>query len=331
MCCYVNRPNYGVLSKAVTALVFQTYSNYTSSIHEDKFTSLVRNNMQQKNQDENQKEWRKKGNVPPKQPLRERVEEDVEHIVEEAQEEVSAARKPWHQTRKWGFILLAIDAILLALFAFMAIFIASHPVLAIDVSITRDFQANQSSWLSYIMIAVSYFGNELPLSVGLVALTAILFWILDLRLEAILVVVVYATTGVLNFVIKLIVARPRPSASLVEIIQASSGNSFPSGHVMSYVAFWGLLFSLGIILFKGKHWWRTALLIISGLFVVLVGPSRIYLGAHWASDVLGAYFIGFIWLAMSLWLYLYLKGRGVLAPREKRAPQFHRKYVRRLE
>jgi len=287
--------------------------------------------MQQKKQDEGQKERRNKGNVPAQEPLGERIEEEVEHIVEEAQEEVAVARKPWYQTRKWGFILLTIDTILLALFAFLAIWVAYHPVLAIDVTITRDFQANQSPWLRYTMLAASYIGNVMALSAGLVVLAAILFWILDLRLEAIMVVVVSATSDILNSLIKLIVARPRPSASLVEIIQAASGNSFPSGHVMSYVAFWGLLFSFGIILFRGKHWWRTALLIISALFFVLVGPSRIYLGDHWASDVLGAYLIGGIWLAMSLWLYLYLRGRGVLVPRGKRARHFHRKYVKRPE
>jgi membrane-associated phospholipid phosphatase len=310
-------------------LVIQTYSNYTSNVYKDKSTWLVRNSMQQKQHDESRKERRNKGNAPGREPLGERIEEDVEHIVEEAQEEVAASRKPWYQTRKWGFILLTIDVILLSLFALLAIWIAYHPVIAIDVTITRDFQTNQSSWLRYTMLAVSYFGNVMALSAGLIVLAAILLWILDLRLEAILVMVVSATTDILNSLIKLIVARPRPSASLVEIIQASSGNSFPSGHVMSYVAFWGLLFSFGIILFRGKHWWRTALLIISGLFVVLVGPSRIYLGDHWASDVLGAYLLGGIWLAMCLWLYLYVKGRGVLAHRDKRASYFHRKYVRR--
>ena len=287
--------------------------------------------MQQKQQDENQKKQRDEGNVPAREPLGERIEEDVEHIVEEAQEEVAAARKPWYQTRKWGFLLLTIDAILIALFAFLAIWVAYHPVLAIDVTITRDFQANQSPWLRYTMLAVSYIGNVMVLSAGLVALVAVLFWILDLRLEAIMVVVVSATSDILDGLIKLIVARPRPSASLVEIIQSANGLSFPSGHVMSYVALWGLLFSFGIILFKGKHWWRTALLIISALFFVLVGPSRVYLGDHWASDVLGAYLLGGIWLAMCLWLYLYVKGRGVLAPRGKRARHFHRKYVRRPE
>src|SRR5439155_19362091 len=184
--------------------------------------------MQQKNQDESQKERRKKGNIPAKKPLVERIEEDVEHIVEEAQEEVAAARKPWYQTRKWGFILLTIEVILLALFAFLAIWVAYHPVLAIDVTITRDFQANQSPWLRYTMLAASYIGNVMALSAGRGVLAAILFWILDLRLEAIMVVVVSATSDILNSMIKMIVARPRPSTSLVKIIQAASRNSCPS-------------------------------------------------------------------------------------------------------
>ena len=287
--------------------------------------------MQHKQQDESQNEQHDEGNVHAQEPLGERIEEHIEIIVVEVQEEVAAARKPWYQTRKGGFTLLTVDAILLALFAFLAIWVAYHPVLAFDVTITRDFQANQSPWLRDTMLAVSYIGNVTVLAVGLIALAAIVLWILDLRLEALMVIAVSATSAILYSLIKLIVARPRPSASLVEIIQAASGQSFPSGHVMSYVAFWGLLFSFGVILFKGKHWWRTALLVISALFIVLVGPSRVYLGAHWASDVLGAYLLGGICLGMFLWLYLYLRGRGVLAPSGKRARHFHRKYVRSPE
>ncbi len=280
--------------------------------------------MQQKQEDKDQKE-------PPvvnKTPRQESAGEEVEAIVKEARQEVAAARRPWYQSVRWGRVLLVIYAILLAFFALLAWWAYLHPVSAIDVAITREFQENQSPWLRYSMMAVSYIGNVQALSAGLIALAAVFFWVVDLRLEAILVVVVSATSALLNALIKLVVARPRPPARLVDIIQAAGGASFPSGHVMSYVAFWGLLFSLGIILFKGKHWWRTALLVISALFVILVGPSRVYLGDHWASDVLGAYIFGVAWLGISLWVYLNLKGRGVLAPRGKRAKRFHEKYVK---
>ena len=285
--------------------------------------------MQQHQGDEDLKEQRIADKTPGRQSAGERVAEDAENIIGETQEEVAAARRPWYQTRRWGLILLAVYGILLALFTLLAVWVAYNPVLAIDVTITRAFQENQSPWLRYTMIAASFIGNVSALSLGLIILAAVLFWMVDLRLEAIMVVVVSATSALLNWLIKLVVARPRPSASLVEIIQATSGQSFPSGHVMSYVAFWGLLFSLGVILFRGKRWWRTALLIISALLVVLVGPSRIYLGDHWATDVLGAYLIGGLLLSLSLWIYLNLRGRSVLAPTGKRAMRFHQKYVRR--
>ncbi len=284
--------------------------------------------MQQKQKDEDQKEQRAKEDPPGRESIGEEIEEDVEALVEEAQQKVVAARRPWYQSIRWGVVLLVVYAILLSLFGLLAWWVYYHPVLATDVAITRAFQEDQSPWLSSAMIAVSYIGNVQALSIGLVALAAILFWVVDLRLEAILVVVVSAVSALLDDLIKLIVARPRPTASLVEIILAARGNSFPSGHVMSYVAFWGLLFSLSIILFKGHYWWRTALLIISALFVVLVGPSRVYLGDHWASDVVGGYLFSGILLGISLLIYLNLKEKGVLAPRGNRARHFQHKYLR---
>lgn len=272
-----------------------------------------------------QKEQRSDKDAPHQESIGEKIEESAIKVVEE---EVAAASRPWYQTRKWGGILLLVYAILLILFVLLAWWVSYNPVSPIDVTITRDFQHNQSPWLSNIMSAVSYIGNVEALSIGLIALATVIFWLVDLRLEAITVVVVSATSALFNGLIKVIVARPRPAAGLVEIMQVASGQSFPSGHVMSYIAFWGLLFSFGIIVFKGNHWWRTALLIISALFVVLVGPSRVYLGDHWASDVLGAYIFGSLWLGICLWVYLYFKGKGVLAPRGTRAKHFHHKYVK---
>ena len=284
--------------------------------------------MQQKQSNQDQKKQNTEEDAPNRASIGEKIEEKTEGVVEEARQEVAEARRTWYQVVKWGRMLIVVYAILFVLFGLLAWWVFYHPVLAIDITITREFQENQSPWLQYSMVAVSYIGNGFFLSLGLVILATVLLWIVDLRLEAVMVAAVSAVSAILNWLIKYIVGRPRPTSNLVDVIQHAGGNSFPSGHVMAYVAFWGLLFSFGIILFKGNHWWRTALLIISGLFVVLVGPSRIYLGDHWASDVLGAYLIGGLLLGVSLWIYLVLKERGVLTPRSKRAKRFREKYVK---
>jgi membrane-associated phospholipid phosphatase len=264
--------------------------------------------MQRKSTDERNKE-----SAAQQKPLGEHIQQSTETVVKEAQQEVATARVPWYRAIRRGRTLVIADTIVLALFALLAWWVYIHPVLAVDVKITREFQETQAPWLYYTMVAVSYIGNVAWLSAGLIVLAAVIFWIVRLRLEAVMIVVVSATSGILNTLLKALVGRPRPATNLVEVIQAAGGKSFPSGHVMSYVAFWGLLFSFGVILFKGKRWWRVALLIVPALFVILVGPSRVYLGDHWASDVLGAYLISGTLLSIALWVYLKLKARGVLA------------------
>ncbi len=155
---------------------------------------------------------------------------------------MAAARRPWYQTRKWGGTLLLVYAIVFALFGILAWGVYSHPVLAPDVTITHLFQANQSPWLRITMIAVSTIGDVQFLSAGLLALAAVIFWLVDLRLEAIMIVVVTVTSDILDALIKSLVARPRPTAHLVDIISAATGNSFPSGHVLRSILGAAVLF-----------------------------------------------------------------------------------------
>jgi membrane-associated phospholipid phosphatase len=264
--------------------------------------------IEQQKPDEPDTSAQDKGNAPV---------EEAKEVMQGAKQEVAAARLPWYRRVKRGYIFLSVYAVILVLFSLLATFVHFHPVLGVDVTITKEFQENQTPWLSGLMTAVSYIGYQNWLSIGLVVVAVVIFWLVDLRLEAITIAAVYAISGLLNGLIKIIVGRPRPNASLVEVFQNAGGQSFPSGHVMSYVAFWGLLFTFGVILFDGRRWWRIALLVVSGFFVVMVGPSRIYLGAHWASDVLGAYLIEAALLGIALFVYLQLDQRGVLASRKE--------------
>jgi membrane-associated phospholipid phosphatase len=250
------------------------------------------------------------------------IPEQVNTIATEARQEVETARRPWYHLSRIARILLVVYAIQLTLFALLAWWVHEYPVLSIDVAITREFQENHAPWLQITMDIVSYLGNNTLIFALLIVLAALIFWVVGLRLEAVVIIALSVVSSGLNLLLKIWVARPRPTANLVEVFQNASGASFPSGHVMSYLAFWGLLFSLGIILFVGWRWWRILLLVISALFVVLVGPSRIYLGDHWASDVLGAYIIGGVLLGLTLWIYLRLKERGILeSTRWKKYPE----------
>ncbi len=213
--------------------------------------------------------------------------------------------------RKAAGCLLQAFALQLTLFGGLSWFVHIHPILPLDVAITHSFQQNQAPWLRIAMLAISYPGSS-PLLPVLVILTTVVFWAIGIRLEAVFVAGLSTVNLLLNLLLKVQVARPRPTGHLVHIIQTAIGYSFPSGHVMAYIAYWGLLFCFGVILFQGRHWWRTALLVTSAAFVVLIGPSRIYLGDHWASDVLGSYLIGGVLLGLAVVVYLPLKERGVL-------------------
>jgi membrane-associated phospholipid phosphatase len=177
------------------------------------------------------------------------------------------------------------------------------------------------------MLVISYPGSSLLLP-ALILLTVAAFWALGDRLEAVFAAGLSTVSLLLNLLLKFQVSRPRPTSNLVHIVQSAVGYSFPSGHVMAYVAFWGLLFAFGVLLFEGRHWWRTALLIISAAFVVLIGFSRVYLGDHWASDVIGAYLIGETLLGLAVGIYLLLKERGVLETPGVRARMKENKVLR---
>jgi membrane-associated phospholipid phosphatase len=242
------------------------------------------------------------------------------------QAKLRASKTDRRRRRATAFLLLG-DAVQLLLFGLLAVFVHIHPLLSIDIAITREFQENQAPWLRISMLAISYPGSSFLLPT-LVLLTVAIFWSLGDRLEAVFVAGLSSCSLLLNLLLKYLIHRPRPSAGIVHIIVKSLGYSFPSGHVMAYIAYFGLLFTFGVILFQGRHWWRTALLIVSAAFVVLIGPSRVYLGDHWASDVLGAYLIGGVLWGLAVGLYVPLKERGVLETRRSRARMREKRFLR---
>ena len=81
--------------------------------------------------------------------VNEKIEENVQDVVGKAEQEVTRSSVPWYRASKRAYVLIGIYAVQLALFALLAWFVHVHPVIAIDVTITREFQENQAPWLSY--------------------------------------------------------------------------------------------------------------------------------------------------------------------------------------
>jgi membrane-associated phospholipid phosphatase len=102
----------------------------------------------------------------------------------------------------------------------------------------------------------------------------------------------------LMFLLKHIFSRERPGSPLLE---TAKGFSFPSGHALMSVTFYGLLIYLVFknVKNEGARW---TLMILLLLLILVIGFSRIYLRVHYASDVLAGYCIGFLWLVFAIWL-----------------------------
>jgi len=174
-----------------------------------------------------------------------------------------------------------------------------------DLPITRLLQRSNNPYFHWLMVAVSWPGNSYHQWGVALCAAALLLWF-RLRIEAACLLISLGSSSLLANAIKLIIARPRPAPDLVKVYLHHSTFSFPSGHVVTYTVFYGFLFYLVYTLMRPSVF-RSMPLAVFGALIGLVGLSRVYLGAHWASDALGGYSFGLAWLALMIHLYLRLK------------------------
>jgi undecaprenyl-diphosphatase len=166
----------------------------------------------------------------------------------------------------------------------------------------------QSPALDTAATVVSLFGSEVVLVLGVVLL-AIFVWQRRWGAAALLVLVT-AGAQLLNDLLKAVYQRPRPEP--VPTLIGVQSWSFPSGHAMVSAAFYLFLAYLGWRLLHGV--WRWLLAIALAVLVLLIGLSRIYLQAHYLSDVIAGYVAGFIWTDAVIIGSLILATRRTLKP-----------------
>lgn len=202
---------------------------------------------------------------------------------------------------------LLFAALALLGFALVLLLVVFGDTAAFDLRVTLGWQRVRLPGLLPLMQAVSWIGfAPQTTSIGLGIL--ILLIALRLRLEAFFTVIAFLS-GMLSGIIKSLVERPRPTAIEGLVVQFPVGGySFPSGHVLTYVTFCGFLAYLAYTLIKWRPLRWGLLILLLGL-IALVGPSRVYLGQHWATDTLASYFLGTAILIILLIFYRAAKLR----------------------
>lgn len=204
-----------------------------------------------------------------------------------------AAGRPRQSGRR---LLATAAAVCAVLFAVDSALVLTHPLLFFDRPLERAVQTIPWGPLAAVMTFTNSLAGARQVIVGLVAIVAL--WLLDRRAGYLMTV--GSLASFLDEGFKDAFARHRPDADLVHVVNQVGGYSYPSGHA---VFFTWLAFMLAAALAPRVSWrWRAPLWAAAGFLAVIACLGRIWVGAHWPSDVLGGFTLALGWSAFVLWL-----------------------------
>jgi undecaprenyl-diphosphatase len=162
-----------------------------------------------------------------------------------------------------------------------------------DLRVYTFLSGFMSESLTMTMKTITYFGSALILAILAVCLYFVFIRYEKYAVYARLIIINLAASSILNELFKVLFHRERPNVlRLVDV----TGFSFPSGHSMTSLSFYGFL--VYIFLKNVKSIYIRIMVAASlSILILLIGISRVYLGVHYASDVLAGFSEGLTWLA----------------------------------
>ena len=192
---------------------------------------------------------------------------------------------------------LYIAGFLTLIFIILSVLVKLDLVTSIDTFIYHLCTFKMNDILTSIFKVFTFFGST-AFIVALSVLLFVIFLILKKKTQAYLTASVIIISTILNNVIKVIIMRSRPEV-LKLVVETSY--SFPSGHTMASVTIYGILLYL-VNKTDLKKGLKNTLKVILFTLPIFIGISRIYLGAHFATDVIGAYLVSSILLLVTTYL-----------------------------
>src|SRR6266404_3737965 len=197
------------------------------------------------------------------------------------------------------YLTLLLLMLIMAVWVFGAIaedVVTHDPLTIVDARFSAWLHVHSSGSLTRAMLLITHVHSVLGVTVMTLAVSAYL-WIKRLRIWVLTLTLAVFGGMLINFLLKDVFVRQRPHFD--DPLLMLTTYSFPSGHTLAATVFYGTLCVL--VVSRGVTWrWRVLTIALAGFMILLVGFSRIYLGAHFLSDVLAAIAEDLAWLAFCL-------------------------------
>lgn len=198
-------------------------------------------------------------------------------------------------------IAFCISTVSIISFSLISLLISDHKIIRFDRTIIDSVQGMETPFLTSVMKFFTFIGSAPFVIVLSLFLLFFLYKVLHHRLELILFVAAIAGSAILNGILKNFFQRVRPEFHrLIEI----EGYSFPSGHAMNAFTVYGII---SFLLWRHitSALGRWTLIFVSMVMILAIGISRIYLGVHYPSDIIGGYFASGFWITTAILFFQY--------------------------
>jgi undecaprenyl-diphosphatase len=196
----------------------------------------------------------------------------------------------------------AICAVSLAVFVFLTaqIVIKADWLFQFDENVAHRAKQNSADHLDLLEFArnATKAGGTTVMPILAIAGSALLFATRKPKLAAFWLAAALLGQA-LNEGTKRLVDRPRPDATLRDSSVHEQSFSYPSGHAMGSIIGYGAMTYIGWTLLR-RYWMKLLLATSLGILVLIIGWTRIYLRAHWCTDVLGGWALGLSWLLLCI-------------------------------
>ena len=188
-------------------------------------------------------------------------------------------------------------------FGYIAAAIGSDAIVGFDTAVIGFVQGLEVSWLTSIMKGFTWIGSGYVVAPIALLIAGVLYFGLHYRQQAFLLIVVIAGTALLNKVLKIYFKRERPE---IHRIMDANGFSFPSGHSMMAFALYAII---AYIVWRNVKTTvsRFLLILFTAFMIIIIGISRIYIGVHYPSDVVGGFVASALWVTIAISVYAYFQ------------------------